>query len=247
MTFDQLNSMEIFSRNDFYDAYKEKNGVKTGDALEYALRKAVENGSIVRIGRNQYSCMKAKRPYVHSYSSEANRVAQEIQKEYPAIDFRIFELTQLNPFVNHLFAHNSIFVSVENEAVEYVFDTLRVDYPGRVMLKPKAEEYFRYRVDDQIVITRLPSESPKGADVPWHCRLEKMLVDVKVDKLLSQIVSPREYDLIYEEAFERYLVDVNAMYRYARRKGAVDRLITYANEFKKLRAREKDDYKGKLQ
>ena len=123
-------------------------------------------------------------------------------------------------FVNHLFAHNAIFISVENDAIDYVFDMLRSVCPGRIMLKPKIDEYFRYLVDDQIVIIRLPSESPKGNVIPWQSRLEKILVDITVDKLLSQLISVTEIQTIFSLAFDRFLLDTGAMIRYANRKGA---------------------------
>lgn len=220
MFANQLASMEKFTRKDYYDAYREKHGEKTQDALDYALRREVAAGNIVHVGRNQYAYAKEKRLYTYEYSDAAGQVAVEIQKEYPQVDFRIFELIQLNAFVNHLYAHNTIFVSVENDAIDFVFDSLRDKYPGRIMLKPKVDEYFRYLVDDQIVVLRLPSESPKGIDAPWKSRLEKILVDIMVDKLLTQIVSESEYDAIFLQAFERYLVDTSAMLRYANRKGA---------------------------
>ena len=39
--------------------------------------------------------------YTHTYSEDACCIASEIKTEYPDVDFRIFELTQLNSFVNH--------------------------------------------------------------------------------------------------------------------------------------------------
>lgn len=220
MVFDQLASGEKFTRKDYYDAYRESHGEKTRDALDYALRREVASGNIVHVGRNQYAYAKEKRIYTYDYSDAAGQVAVEIQKEYPSVDFQIFELTQLNAFVNHLYAHNTIFVSVENDAVDHVFDSLREEYPGKIMLKPRADDYFRYLVDDQIVVLRLPSESPRGIDAPWKSRLEKILVDITVDKLLTRIVSVSEYDTIFSQAFARYLVDTSAMLRYANRKGA---------------------------
>lgn len=220
MTFGQLSDMEQFTRRDYYDAYRNEHGDKTHNVLDYALRKELAEGNIIHVGRNQYTYSKAKRVYSYAYSEQARHAVDKIQNEFPSIDFRVFELTQLNAFVNHLFAHNTLFISIENDVIDYVFDTLRGEYPGRIMLKPKADEYYRYLVDDQIVIQRLPSESPKGLEEPWQSRLEKILVDITVDKLLSEIVSKGEYPSIFTQAFARYLIDTGAMMRYANRKGA---------------------------
>ena len=155
----------------------------------------------------------------------------EIKTEYPDVDFRIFELIQLNSFVNHQIAHNTIFISVENDVIDFVFDSLRQKYPGRIMLKPRLEEYYRYLVDNQLVLIRLPSESPKGLNQPWESKLEKILVDISVDKLISRIVSPGEYENIFPEAFSRYHIDLNSMFRYSRRKGAIDKFTAILKEY----------------
>lgn len=199
--------------------------------MTYRLREDTAKGRIIHIGRDQYAFPCNKQTYSHSYSEEAQRLAAEIQNEYSDVKFQVFELTQLNSFVNHLYAHNSIFISVENQLTDYVFDSLRRNHPGRIMLKPSPGHYFRYLVENQIVIQRLPSESPKNSVVSWHARLEKILVDVSVDKLLSRIVSPGEYDSIFREASERYYLDINTMYRYARRKGALEKFRTIYQKY----------------
>ena len=56
----------------------------------------------------------------------------------------------------------------------------------------------RFLQDDEIVVGRLPSESPKGIEKTWHSRLEKILVDISVDKLLTQIIPQVEYYNIFE-------------------------------------------------
>ena len=220
MLLSRISNAEKFSRQDYILAYKDQFGESNIYTIEYALRKAVSEGEIIHVGRDQYAVSDKRRNYQYKYSEAAVQIASVIRKEYPNVDFRVFELTQLNAFVNHLLAHNTIFVSVENDVIDFVFDTLRNEYPGRVMLKPKIEEYYRYLVDDQIVILRLPTETPKGTGEVWHSRIEKILVDIVVDKLLAKIVSPSEYKTIFTEAYERYLIDENTMFRYANRKGA---------------------------
>ncbi|WP_431309861.1 DUF6577 family protein, partial [Staphylococcus aureus] len=78
---------------------------------------------------------------------------------HPYLDFRIFELVQLNEFVNHQIAHNIVFVSVEGELEADVFNTLWEKHKGSVLLKPDADELFRYMNEDMVVIIKLPTES----------------------------------------------------------------------------------------
>ena len=220
MTFNQLRSMPVFTRENYYEAMKMETGKTTAGQLTYSIKRAIAENRIIHVGRNQYVYANDKRVYLHIYSEAATKTASEISEEYPSVDFRIFELTELNHFVNHQIAHNTIFVYVENDLIDYVFDSLKRKHPGKVMLKPSADEYYRYLVNDLIVILRLPSETPKGERCAWHSRLEKILVDISVDKLLCRIVSRGEYRNIFETAFGQYNIDKKAMFRYSNRRGA---------------------------
>ena len=227
----QLLTKNIFSRKEFIDAYSIMMGPSANSSASYALRKMVSNNIICHIGRNQYTATHNKARYQHHYSEESIRIVDKVEQDYADATFRVFELVQLNDFMNHQIAHNTIFVYVESELMDFVFDTLKNTFPGRVMLKPTVEEYYRYLVDDEIVINRLPSETPKGAGAPWHSSLEKILVDVAVDKLLHRIVPSGEYHNIFDEAFSRYTLDERSMLRYARRKGAEQKYKAFMKEY----------------
>ncbi len=75
-----------------------------------------------------------------------------------------------------------------------------------------------------IIITKLTTEAPKSTVIPWHTRLEKMLVDIVADQLLQESLSWGEYPKIYEDAFSMYVIDESCLFRYASRR-AVDKKI----------------------
>ena len=164
------------------------------------------------------------RPYDHEYSDLAVEVASLIQEQYPLVDFSILELIQLNDFVNHQLAHNVLFLSVESDVIEFVFDMLKDQYFGKVFINPTLEMYHQYWSDNMIVINKLTTEAPKSAGIPWYTRLEKLLVDIVADPLLLDSVSESEYPTIYEDAFSMYVVDESCLFRYAARR-AVDKKI----------------------
>lgn len=226
-----LKEMDSFSRQEYTDAMA-SNYSMTGPQIAYDLNKRLDQGSIVRVGWGRYSLPK-KRIYRYQYSESAIDVVKTISDDYDGLDFQVFELRQLNSFMNHQMAHNTIFVAIENDLVDYVFESLWKTYPGRVMLKPKADQYYRYRQDDEIVVGRLPSETPKGIDEPWMSRLEKILVDVFTDKLVSQIVPDGEKEAIIDGAFSDYMLDENTMIRYAKRKGAEKKMQKVLTEYGK--------------
>lgn len=229
---EKLNGKESFSRQEFAEIMEDFYGL-SNTQIAYDLQKRLDHGDLVRVGWGRYS-LPLKRQYNHNYSEFAVNVANTIHDDYDGVNFQVFELIQLNDFMNHQMAHNTIFVTVENDLVDYVFDTLMDAYPGQVMLKPKLDEYYRYRQENEIVVGRLPSETPKGIREPWMSRLEKIMVDVFTDKLISKIVPEGEKQLILDGAFSEYLMDVNTMIRYAKRKGVEEKILRILTDHGKV-------------
>ncbi len=227
---EELKKKTSFSRKEFVFYMKSNYGM-TNPQIAYDLQRRLDEGSLIHVGWNKYISANEKHIYIPKYSEALKEIVRTIRGHYMNLDFQVFELIQLNDFMNHQIAHNTIFVMIENDFQDFVFDTLKGEYPGKVMFKPSVDEYYRYLQDDEIVIGRLPSESPKGFDNPWESRLEKIIVDVFTDKLVSRIVPESEKGAIIFGAFDSYLLDEKTMIRYAKRKGTDDRFRKILKEY----------------
>ena len=217
--YDGLLDVTRFTRKELLESFRMAGYMLSEASFYKKVEELVKNGQIIRVGRNVYSLPDDKRlTYEYKYSELAEEVAQEIAQQYPYVNFSIFEFVQLNDFVNHLIAHNVIFLSVEAEIMDFVFETLRDKYPGKVLINPTIEIYHQYWSDNMIVLGKLTAEAPKGQKASWHTRLEKMLVDIMAEPLLLASISRAEYPHIYEDAFDRYIVDENGLFRYASRR-----------------------------
>ena len=217
--YDGLLDVTRFTRKELLESFRMAGYMLSEASFYKKVEELVKNGQIVRVGLNVYSLPDNKRlAYEYKYSELAEEVAREIAQQYPYVNFSIFEFVQLNDFVNHLIAHNVIFLSVEAEILDFVFETLRDKYPGKVLINPTVEIYHQYWSDDMIVLGKLTTEAPKGQKASWHTRLEKMLVDIMAEPLLLASISRAEYPHIYEDAFERYIVDENGLFRDASRR-----------------------------
>jgi len=217
--YDGLLDATRFTRKELLESFRMAGYMLSEASFYKKVEELVKNGQIIRVGRNVYSLPDDKRlTYEYKYSELAEEVAQEIAQQYPYVNFTIFEFVQLNDFVNHLIAHNVIFLSVEAEIMDFVFETLRDKYPGKVLINPTVEIYHQYWSDNMIVLGKLTTEAPKGQKASWHTRLEKMLVDIMAEPLLLASISRAEYPHIYEDAFDRYIVDENGLFRYASRR-----------------------------
>ena len=217
--YDGLLDVTRFTRKELLESFRMAGYMLSEASFYKKVEELVKNGQIIRVGRNVYSLPDDKRlTYEYKYSELAEEVAQEIAQQYPYVNFSIFEFVQLNDFVNHLIAHNVIFLSVEAEIMDFVFETLRDKYPGKVLINPTVEIYHQYWSDNMIVLGKLTTEAPKGQKASWHTRLEKILVDIMAEPLLLASISRAEYPHIYEDAFDRYIVDENGLFRYASRR-----------------------------
>jgi len=136
------------------------------------------------------------------------------------LEFSILELIQLNEFMIHQIAHNVLFLYVESAIMDFIFDTMKDFYHGKVLINPTLEIYDRYWSDNVIIISRLITEAPKSPIISWHTRLEKLLVDIVSDSLILASISESEYPHIYEDAFSMYVVDESCLFRYAKRRNS---------------------------
>jgi hypothetical protein len=186
---------------------------------------------IVRVGRNQYKKVDKepkKSGFTGVYSHVAQQVIEHMQKQFPLLSYRVWELSWLNEFFNHQLAHNKIFVEVEKDGCDFVFSSLVEKFPGRVLLRPKAQELLRYGTDDGIIIDRLVTEAPKSDGEPYQVPLGKLIVDLFANKNL--LLSKGDYSSAIEMMFATYRIDQVSMLRYARRRNKVREVFGFLRE-----------------
>ncbi len=226
-----LNDKEYFSRRELLESFRLNGYILSDSALYKKIEELVRRGDIVRTGRDMY-CIPEDNvmTYDHTYSELAQKLANIMSEQYPYLKFSIFELVQLNDFVNHQIANNVIYLYVETDAIDFVFDMLKKVYPGKVLVNPTVDMFHKYRTDNMIVLGKLTTEAPKGSKEPWHTRVEKMLVDLLTEPLIMTSVGENEYPTIYKDAFERYIVDEKKLFRYARRRKADKKTLKFIKE-----------------
>lgn len=212
-------SNESFSRENLLGAIKKVVNPAAGSSqLKYCLASMLEDGTIVRSGRNEYTKAKKdeKKEYSNHYSEEAKQVISCMEEKYLYLDYRVWELNWLNEFVNHMIGSNRIFVEVEKEACEFVYSDLSIAVNQRVLVKPTEKEMLLYCNTNTIVIDKLISESPMGKE-RYNVPLEKLIVDMLSNKMVS--LSKDEYIGALENIQRKYKINKAKILRYARRRG----------------------------
>jgi len=226
-----LENKKSFSRSELMETMKNDGKNISEATFKVELQKLLKEGSIIRVGRNAYCVAKdGVGVYSYEYSDDAKNIAKILKEKFPLLNFTIMDFVQLNEFLNHQLAHNVIFVSVEDDLGNFVFDALKEVYPGKVLINPTPEMYHQYWYDDMIVIGKLISESPVGQQEKWNTRIEKLLVDLITNAILKSSVSESELPNIYEEAFAKYAIDESCMFRYAKRRGAEKKIREFIRD-----------------
>ncbi len=220
-----------FDRGTIFNAAKEIDP----DFKETLLRNLIEElkaeNVITHSGRNLYEKLgdKEKRSYSGAYSKKGKRIRLHMEKNYPLLDYRVWELVWLNEFMNHQLAKNYIFIEVEKMACGFVYDGLMDNYRGEVLLRPGIEDVVRYGNSDDIIIEKLVSESPEGCPDKHSMSLEKLIVDLFSNKLLMSMLSKGDYEEGIKDMYEMYIVNTSAVLRYARRRNKYDEVKGFLN------------------
>ncbi len=186
---------------------------------------------MIRVQRGIYKLPDdARKDFSVVCSEEIRQINKQIKKQFPFVGYCLWPASTLIPYMHHIPNVNFLFVDVEREVAESVFNFLKVDSHKRVFLLPSLNDIERYvSANDAIIIRPLISESPlqlvEGINTPT---IEKVLVDIVGDVEFS-FLQGSEINYVYTTIFERHNVNKNKLLRYATRRGRkeeVEQLIT---------------------
>lgn len=189
-----------------------------------------KQGDLISVGSGKYYLVSqgapAKKTYSYPHSPEYMNLEEIITNAYPLINFQMWELIQMNDFVNHQIAKNVIFIETEPMLVDAVYELLHEKRPY-AMIHPTVDVFYKQRAPEtDIVVQRLLSEAPSpGAN--HSCAIEKLLVDLLSPKIPGRLIERSEYPRIYEDVFRKYNINETRMFRYAKRRSLYDVLISF--------------------
>lgn len=224
-----LEENKIYTHKELIDVLKEKRSGLAESSYHWIISVLVRNELLDKRGYDAYAlCHDEKaREYRPMYSDAATTLISEISEKFPYINFTVFETTLMNEFLNHLIAQNTVFVQTERDAGKFVFRYLQEKGYQNLLYKPSDNDFELYWNRDCIVVTDMVSEAPLSGDNPHEITLEKMLVDMYADKIISGTYSRAEYADVIEQADRIYNIDRVRMLRYAKRRNKKDVIKKY--------------------
>lgn len=221
-----------FSRKVLYENLVLENKTISPNSFKWILAEWLKKGRLYKISSDSYSLTPCtKQSYGPEYSENVKGLIKSLEEFYPDVHFVVFESYLLNEFVNHLLSKNTAVVMVEKGMVDFVFEHLNLEFPGKVLLSPSEEEFNRYWTEDCIVVEKMISEAPLFKGKPHEITLEKLLADCVADKIIPILFTHSEYEMIFEEAVNRYNIDYKKLKRYSKRRNCWEKVKPYLGDF----------------
>ncbi len=198
-------------------------------SISVYLSQLKKKGVLKNPARGVYA-LKGKQEFCPVVDIKLKRLFNKIKKEYPFIEFCIWDTKWLNDFMRHQPFKFYTILELEKDVTESVFYSLK-EQGKQVFLEPDAEtfELYIHNSDDVIILKQLISEAPlrefENLVIP---SLEKLLVDMIIDTKVYA-AQQGELDFIYNSAFEKFEVNKGKMKRYAYRRNRENEIEKLTN------------------
>jgi len=194
----------------------EKFGNLSEKSLSQQLYRLLKSNRLERIEQGIYRLPVS----LFSVSDEIKTLNEILKNQFPFSDYCFWSSNVLMPFMHHIPNLNFIYVDVENDVAESVFNFLKTNQSKSVYFRPDKEDYYRYITGTESIIVRLLiSESPlqmqENVFVPT---LEKVLVDIACD-VEFDFMQGAEISYFYRNVMERHTINKRKLLRYASRRG----------------------------
>ena len=226
---DKFKNGKTYSHKEIVDMLKCEKPDMAYNTYHWAIHRLINLGLLEHKGYDSYSLKEETdfHEYYPSYSEKSTDLIKVISQKYPHVRFTVFETILMNDFLNHLIVQNTIFLQVEKESSIFIFRYLQDNGYQNIMYKPDKEDYQLYWSRDSIIITDMISEAPIRSNHPHAIMLEKMLVDMRADKLINSTYSQAEFPYVIEQVKHHYKLDETRLLRYARRRNREGEMKKY--------------------
>lgn len=192
-------------------------------------------GYIQDIGNNEYRVVDEKQSQMFrmmidtktlDFLMKYNKKFNTYKSDYFGIDIRIsiWETYLLNQFMSHQMYKNFIIIEVDETRIDNLFYEMKEDFKDVVPLsKIKGFDYLSYKLQNVIIIQKLPKRSPLYANKKNNYvsipKPEKILVDLLVYNEDIYYIDRNEIISIYRNMIKKYRVSYTTLLSYARVRG----------------------------
>jgi predicted transcriptional regulator of viral defense system len=214
-------SSKSFSRKELIDSLHNQLPTVLQKTVSQQLGRLVKSKRLVRLRRGVYALSEtSQQPFIPVVSDKLKQLNEQIKTQFPFVSYCLWSSNILFPYMHHIPNLNFIYMDVESDAAESVFNFLNNNDTERIFLRPNATDFNRYIAGtESIIIRSLVSESPLQIieKIPTPT-IEKILVDV-VGDVEFEFLQGAEVTYFYHNVIERHNINKNKLLRYASRRG----------------------------
>jgi hypothetical protein len=222
----------FFSRNEMFGFFQRFDPDLKAATFRWKTHDLKNKQIITPVSREIFTL--AYKPVFKPNNSETeHKISSKIRKQFPTLKFCIWSTRIISEFMLHIPAQFITVLQVEKEAIEPVYDFLKVQNFKHVFIQPEKKEIDRYIYENDlsIVLQSLVSKSPiQNVNKVVTITLEKLIVDLYSDKKLFSVFQGSELIHIVNNAYIRYSIDFTKLFHYAKRRGKEAELSQLLNK-----------------
>lgn len=196
--------------------------------VNWRIYSLVQIGVISRIGRGRFILGRGIH-YIPEVRDKIKLLHNKLKKNFPYLNMCLWSTSVFNEFMLHQPGRFYLLVEVEKDAIDSVFYFMK-EKKYSVFVEPSRELFMRYMSNEKEswIVKSLVSEAPiqNLSGVPTTT-IEKMLVDLFCDNITFDAQQGSEMKSIFNEAFEKYVINESKMLRYADRRRKKKELKEY--------------------
>ena len=203
------------------------------ETLRSRVYRLVKMGVLQRIGQGIYR-LGQETIFIPTITPLTKKIYTTIHEKFPYASTCIWHTSTLNEFMVHQPGIFNLIVEVEKDVSESIFYFIK-EKQKNVYLNPGPEIFHNYIAGkkDAIIVKNLISESPvQDIYEVMTPTIEKILVDIYCDKVIYSTFQGKEMQNIFENAFEKYTVNLSTLHRYAFRRGKQEEIDAYIQRLK---------------
>jgi hypothetical protein len=219
---DLLRENKIITSKELFNFYKIYEPELKENTYRWRVWKLKEQGVLKNKKRGTYIIGNHQK-YEISITRKIKTLNTRIKKAFPYTNVSIWETRWLNDFMIHQPGTSYIIIEVENEALYSIFSHLQETEKDVFIFSKSVSTNFYYSSlkDNSIILKGLISRAPlMHQDRVYMPKVEKLLVDLFVDKKIFIMYQGQELINIFENIHEKYGINFTTLFRYAQRRNA---------------------------
>ncbi|MCK9223623.1 MAG: hypothetical protein M0R46_03405 [Candidatus Muirbacterium halophilum] len=209
----------VFTSHELYNFYLQKEPNLKKTTFRWRVYSLKKKGVIYSIKKGVY-LIGNKKIFEPVIPKKLFLIYKKIKSKFPYCDICIWNVNWLNDFTIHQPISNNIIIEIDKYAAESIFYFLQTEMEN-LYLNPNNTEIEKYiqngkqNVILKNIIVDSPVEKKRNIIIP---KIEKIIVDLFVEKDLFSSYHGEELKNIYYEIFNRYSINFSTLKRYANRR-----------------------------